>query len=148
MEKQGKEFTMPSGAVLLVCAAPFEDADALKNAIIKSAEGLKITPEILDLDMGKLQSDPDALTQLMGTLVNAATSKDIKDAVFRCAAKASYEKRRVDTSLFDDPEIGEKAREDYYSICLRIAEVNVLPFFKKVFSRSRKPSVKSAAVPT
>ncbi len=147
MEKQGKEFMMPSGAKLHVSMAPFEDADELKNAILKSANGLKVTQEILGIDMSKLASDPGALTQVMGTLINAATSPAIKDAVFRCATRASYDNRKIDNALFDDPKVGEKAREDYYTICMRIAEVNVLPFFKKVFSRSRKPSVKPAAVP-
>ena len=147
MEKQGKEFTMPSGAKLHVSMAPFEDADELKNAILKAAKDLKMTEDILGIEMSTLAQDAGALTQLMGTLINAATSPDIKQAVFRCAARASYDKRKVDNALFDDPELGEKAREDYYAICMKIAEVNVLPFFKKVFSRSRKPTAKPAAVP-
>ena len=148
MEKQGKEFVLPSGAKLLVNIAPFEDADALKNAILKAAKDLKMTEEILNLELSTLRNDASAITQLMGTLINAATSSEIKDAVFRCAARASYENRKVNTALFDDPEVGEQAREDYYAICMRLAEVNVLPFFKKAFSMSRtKPSAKAAAVP-
>ena len=143
--KQGKEFTMPSGAKLHVSMASFEDADTLKNAILQAANGLKVTQEILGIDMAKLSSDPDALTQMLGTLISAATSPTIKNAMFRCAARASYDNRKIDNALFDDPEVGEKAREDYYAICMRIAEVNVLPFFKKVLSRSRKPAAKPVA---
>ena len=116
--------TLPSGAELDVTVAPFADADALTKALLKAVKGVELRADILQMDM----------TAIKDVVVGAATSDEVDRALFKCAERASYNGVKVSKGLFDDPEIGTQAREDYYHLCLKVIEVNCLPFFKAAFS--------------
>lgn len=73
-------------------------------------------------------------------------SKSLRTAIFACAAKAIYmPDGTMETSLpflpgtsgfgvFDHPRHGLRARGDYYAICRAVAEENLRPFGKALFS--------------
>ncbi len=120
--------TMPSGAQLSVSAAPFEDAMALQDGVLNACKGVPMPGSLEDL-MGM-----DA-TPLKDAILAAATSKELREALFTCAKHAIYDgKVKVDRALFDDPILGEKARGDYYTIAWELIVVNCGPFFVKTFS--------------
>lgn len=149
------EFTLPSGAVLTVTPAPFSDAKRLQNEIIRAAKGTGVG----EIDVAKLRTafngQPEAaLNMLAETLASVVSSEAVDAALMKCAERAVYRvdgseaQRKVDRGLFDDPVIGDQARGDYYSICMRLAEVNVVPFFKAIFSAFEARARNGIAAPT
>lgn len=118
------DFTLASGSKLTVTMSSFDDADALQTALLNAAKGLKLPDNPMDVDT----------TDMIRTILEAATSKDVKAALFKCFERALYDGHKVGRPLFDDLEIGERAREDYYEMAIKVIEVNCRPFLKRVFS--------------
>lgn len=138
-------FDLPSGARLRVTPSPFADAKRLQNELWKAAKGSGVG----EIDLAKLreayqkgQGDVGKVLAIFFDALLSLTSSDAVDAaVFKCAERAAYladgtdqTARKVDRALFDDPEMGTKAREDYFPIQYKIAEVNVGPFIRAAFS--------------
>lgn len=134
MQTQGKEFTLPSGAMLYVTPAPMRQAKALLDAILKETKGLSLKSDILDTKLGSLKDNPEMFAQFLDKVVAVAISPEVENAVFECGHRAVYNGAKLTRDVFDDPNTGEKARGDYYAICMKIAEVNCLPFLATVFS--------------
>jgi hypothetical protein len=143
--KKAEVFKMPSGADLHVGMAEFVQSSALMQAILKQLVGLKLSPADLQKDFTEIQNNPGGVMALVDKAISMATSNEVKAAIFDCAQSVKYAPKAnnalipVDASLFDDLEFGLQAREDYYTICYRIAEVNCKPFFVKTFSGLLKP---------
>lgn len=152
-EAQSQKFTLPSGAELQVGVAGFLAASQLMSAVLLSLKGMALKPEDLKRDLEDIKANPAALGAVMDKLISVATSPEIRKAVFACASTAKYSPVAgkgavaVDEELFDDPEYGTQAREDFYPICWRIIEVNVKPFFAKAFSGFMKPRETPSSVP-
>lgn len=146
-----QEFRMPSGATLSVTMSPYVSASALTKAILKCLRGLELTPDMVAVDLASLGQKPELLSQLLDKLLAVTTSDDVETAIFDCATRASYTvpgidgSARVNRELFDDPKVGDKAREDHYAIFLHVVEVNCKPFFKQAFSKLATPRKTPAA---
>jgi hypothetical protein len=127
-----KEFTLKSGAKLVVTAAPMQDCDALMSALAKCSKGIPLTDDILRQD----------ITHLKDYFAEAISSPDFKSAIWKCAQRSTYENVRVSQDLFDDPKLEQQARGDYFEILFKIIEVNCAPFFAQIFSlfKTRQPS--------
>jgi len=119
-----QEFTLPSGAKFHVSVVPFQDAKALTKALMKSAAGIPLAQNPLEMDVGVLKD----------ALISAATSDEVETAIFRCLERCTYESVRVTTDLFDDPKLGDQARKDYFTMCAKVVEVNCSPFFDQTLS--------------
>ncbi len=124
-----KDFTLGSGAVVHVTTASFDDCNALTKAISRCAKGLPITDDVLGMNVGVLKD----------YLVAAIGSDDVERTLFKCMERATYAKEgaglaRINKALFDDPQLGDAARQDYFEICAKIIEVDVAPFFVQAFS--------------
>lgn len=128
-----QDYVLSSGARLHVTVAPFADANALVKALAKCAKGLPLGADPLKADVGVLKD----------MLVEALTSVEVEQGLKRCMERASYNDMKITTSIFDDPKVGQQARQDYYEICWKVIEVNCAPFFVKTFSalRARLASV-------
>jgi len=93
--------------------------------------------------LGGLKQAPGLVKAALDMVMSAAASPEVENAVFKCAERALYTPagedapRKVLRGLFDEGEAGHKAREDYYAICARVVEVNVLPFLAPIFSGSK-----------
>ena len=153
MAEQSQKFDMPSGALLVVTVAPFADAWALMRASLKTLKGLGLKQEDLKGDMGSILESPSMFTLIMDRIVDFATSPDVEAAVWKCATRALYVPAgsdpafpgmRVGPQLFDDPEHGTRAREDYARIVAGILEVNCKPFLAKALSGLLRPKASSA----
>ena len=118
------EFKLASGAVLNVTMSSFDDADALQTALLNAAKGMKLNADIESQDV----------SDMLGPILNAATSKEVKAAMFKCFERVTYNGQRMGKELLDDPEIGERVREDLYEIQINVAKVNCGPFIKRAFS--------------
>ncbi len=118
------DFTLQSGAKLVVSEAAFEDADALMNALLESNLGIELKADIMNQDV----------TALKDAVIKAKTSKAFDEAFWKCARKAVYENTPVAKGLFDDPKLGAQARKDYFLIVWHVVEVNLRPFFEQTFS--------------
>ena len=128
------ESKLPSGAVLNVTVAPFEDAKAFEAEVLKAVGGHSALAD----------------KELAVVVIAIAASAPVAAAFFKCAARAVYKvdgtdetAHKVDKSLFDDPVIGDKARADYYDIFVKVAEANIKLFIQALFSKlgMRLPSV-------
>lgn len=135
-----KDFTLASGAVVHVTTASFDDCNALTKAISRCAKGLPIG-DVMGMDLSVLKD----------YLVAAVASDDVERALFKCMERATYAMNgsgpvRINKALFDDPQLGDAARQDYFEICAKVIEVDVAPFFVKAFSalKARMTSVASS----
>lgn len=132
-----KEFDLPSGTKFSVTPADFADAAGLNKALMRCmkstdlgewAKSIKASggvASLLNLDVNVLK---DALLEAM-------TSDALEAQLFKCLERCVYGgNTRVTKALFDDPSLGEKARQDYFSMAWRVVEVNCSPFFAQALS--------------
>ena len=108
-----------------------------RKARVAAAAGIAFEPDE-DADGG--------LNVIVDNILAIATSKAFKDALFACAEKAVYRPDGTEASsiqfklgtpgygVFDNPACQTQAREDFYDICKAIAEENLRPFGKALFS--------------
>ena len=111
------DFTLKSGAKLTVSMAAFEDGDALNDAVWECKKLF-------------IQSGLDAELLTEEYVHNAK----VKAAIFACAKAAIYEGAPVNAKLFDDPQLGVKARGDIFEIFAKVMQVNLNPFFANASS--------------
>jgi hypothetical protein len=88
----------------------------------------------------------EGLNAIVDKVIAVATSKAFKDALFACAESAVYRPDGTEATsirfalgtpgygVFDNPACRVQAREDFYDICKAIAEENLRPFGKALFS--------------
>ena len=122
------EFTLKSGAALVITPSSFADANQLKKALMKSAKDLNISSSSVK-DIKKMD-----VSAILNPVLDMCTSDEVEIALFKCFSRALYANQKVNQALFDDPKLAEQAREDYHEMCLKVIEVNCGPFFKQTFS--------------
>ncbi len=165
MDSKGKEYTLTSGATLLVSVSEYEKVMALHDALGAELRGRGVG----SLDIGKIQQaiqakkkervaiaaglpveesteGDDGLNVIVDKILAVATSREFKAALFSCAEKAVYRPDGSEASsiqfrlgtpgygVFDNPVCMTQAREDFYDICKAVAEENLRPFGKALFS--------------
>lgn len=109
------DFTLRSGAKLHIDTAPFAQAVNLLEVVRKVASGMDKS-----LDVG------DA----------ALMSPEVRLAIYEVFPWATYDNLKLYPRIFDEVELGEKVRGDYFEICSKLIEVNVQPFFLRISSKS------------
>ena len=120
--------TTPSGATLEITVAPFDDADALRKALLRSFKGIPLSANILEQDV----------TDFKDAFISAWTSDEVEKCLFKCFERVAYEGIRLTRSLFDDPELGTRLRKDYLTVCQEVIRVNCSPFFDQILSTLRE----------
>lgn len=160
MEK-GKEYSLSSGATLYVSVSPYEQVIELHDALGAELRGkglgaLDISKIQKSLGASRKVQEgapvadgsegDDGLNIIVDKILAVATSKEFKAALFACAEKAIYRPDGTESSsiqfklgtpgygIFDNPTCMTQAREDFYDICKAIAEENLRPFGKALFS--------------
>jgi len=140
--ENGQEFDLPSGAKLYVSVASFAQIKALHDAVFMELRGKGIgSLDVVSIQKTMLGSSDQGLNVLADKFLGLASSKEVEAAVFSCAEKAVYRPDGTEASsvgvtkaIFDDPKTRDRAREDYYSITLNVAQVNLKPFLKALSS--------------
>jgi len=139
---QGNEFSLPSGATLLVSMASFANAKALHDALCRELRGKGMGDvDVIELSKALSSKDPNGLNWVADKIMGIVSSKEIESAFFACAEKALYRhdgqeasSAQVTKRMFDEPTIAEQARSDFYHVFMRVAEVNLRPFIKALSS--------------
>ena len=133
-----QEFKTPAGADLKVDVADWQDVDGLQMAILRAVKGVQLNADTMQGEMDSFEQmakNPALISVMMERVLSVATSKDVRAGIFACGKKALYDGIPVSPALFDDAEKRDLARQDFYFICAKIAEVNVKPFFVQAFSK-------------
>lgn len=127
--------TQNGGKKVEIKEASFKNACNLKKAVMKC---LLNTDALKGVNIENLQSvDASKIFDSLGQmLINMDTSEEFDKAIMACLADCIYDGFfKINEQLFDDkPE----AREDYYEIVSKCAEVNLRPFFKSLVSELKQ----------
>lgn len=115
-----KTIDLPSGAKLKIHAADWEDAEALFSAV--SAEMVKVNFDI--------ESENSLPKLLKDVVFLSMSSKPVKEALYQCMKKCLYNNAPVTKETWQASE----ARIDYMPVVLAVAEENIAPFLKGLFS--------------
>lgn len=113
-----KSVTLPSGAKLDITVSPFPVARNLYQAIASELKALKVET-VTELDANLLKD----------VFLTALSSKPIESALWACMDRATYKGLRITQDTFEP----EDAREDYFAVCMEVAQENVRPFTKSLF---------------
>ena len=86
------------------------------------------TPEnIFDSNVSSSQ-----VTSLLKSVLSIAKSKQIKTCLFKCSERAVLGDQKISPDFFEEL----KNRGLYYKIMLEVLKVNLIPFYKSLFSGS------------
>jgi hypothetical protein len=132
-----KEIELQSGAKLSITTAPFADAHALLKALLKSAQGLPLAQNPMQMDVSVLKE----------AVLNAAVSDEVEQAIFKCCQRVAYNGIKVTKDIFDQTPGGMDPRPDYYLICWHVIEENCGPFFVQAFSVLKERLKTPGAIP-
>lgn len=113
-----REVKLPSGAVLKVNAAPFKDAKALYQAVLKE---LKEVPVTSKTELGSLYKDFFCV---------GLSSPIIESCLWECFKRCLINDMKIDDQTFEPVE----RRDDYMMVCLEVAKENVFPFGKSLYA--------------
>ncbi len=116
--------TLTSGAKFQITPSSFELANALRKSLMRTVKGIPLGDNPLNQDLSVLKD----------VFLEAASSDDVERCLFACLERASYQDVKVTKNLFDDPKLGQQARSDLFEIFWKCIEVNLGPFFVKIFS--------------
>lgn len=119
------EINVPSGAKVIINVCGFDDAIAIKNAIIREASKNGLGAGI------SLSSDILTLARL-AALVDS--SPEVYAALWPCLARCTYDGEKITKKTFEP----EEARKDFYDIAIECARANVSPFFESALSKFKE----------
>ena len=117
------DITLPSGAVLICNVAPFKDAKALFQSLMKVWAGSSLVPFSM-VDGGSAM------------FASAFSSPEVEKALWPCLIRSLYNGEKIVPDVFEP----ENAREDFIPVCLTVVQKNIIPFTKGLFSGSETPS--------
>ena len=117
-----KEITTKGGAKLFISHASFEDGLAL----VKSVNRVMLDQKLF----GAAGAGPETTLRLFG-------DPEVYACYLKCAEKATYNGRKLDASLYDDPHAGEAASRDLLEVFDNIVHHNTSRFFPLASSALR-----------
>lgn len=113
-----KEVTLPSGATLRITMSSFAVAKALYLAVLEEAKSMTLPTQDTEIGMNFYKD----------LFCFGITSKRIEACLAECLKKALYNNLRITDEVFES----EDARQDYLSVLLEVAKVNLEPFTKSL----------------
>lgn len=119
-----REVSLPSGAVLKVSPAPFADAKALYQAVLREAKGVNV------------QTGVELTTLYKELFCIGFSSELIESRLVKCFEKCLYNNSRITDQTFEPLA----ARDDYMVVCMEVAKENCLPFAKSLFAEYQRLS--------
>lgn len=107
---------------LKITLGSFAEAMALQKAIGRALRGMKIElPDSVKTDLSA-----DSIGDILGAVLNVATSDEVESALFTCAGRCLIGNDKVDKDYFEKAE----NRQNYYPIMIEIIKANCGPFIK------------------
>jgi hypothetical protein len=114
-----EEVKLASGKKLTITIAPFAPGRRLYQALAREARALKVN--------GSEEVDFNFRKDLLCTLL---ASEALEKAVWDCMSSCLYDGKRINEETFEPAE----ARADYITVCIKVAEANLLPFVKDLYA--------------
>lgn len=112
---------------LQITPASFQDANELRRVIGEAIQkgGLNLGKDfnfdkVMDNEIG-----PDFLNGILTPIISVINSKEVENAILKCAERALYDKQKINIDFFEDV----KNRHLYIPIMFEIAKENLSPFF-------------------
>lgn len=124
------DIKLPSGAVLKITLSPFAISKNLFEAVTEEIKLLKLDPQAeLDFDLCK------------NLFCTGFSSKKIDAALQECMKRATYNGVKLTEDTFEP----EDARQDYVTVCLEVALLNLRPFTKNLFAELSRIAEKAGS---
>lgn len=117
-----KEVKCPSGAVLKITPAPFADAKALYQALLKEGRGIVFNSK---QEWGEVLKD---------MLCTGFSSPEVETKLWVCLERCTYNGTGADLKITPDSFEPVSAREDFTMVCMEVARENVIPFAKSLYA--------------
>lgn len=124
--------TTGGGAALEVSPASFQEAQALRKAVLSEIEKVRLNfgqgvslADFLSKDLGS-----EAVETLKNIISRLMASEVIEAALWPCMARATYNKTKITPDLFEDV----KTRGDYFEVAGEVMVFNLRPFFVNLAS--------------
>lgn len=117
-----KVIMLPSGATLKITLAPFGDAKALYQAMLK------------ELQVTKFSSDVDVSSFMKDAFCIGLSSPAIDKALATCMRRATIDYGSGDEKITDDTFEPEENRGDYVKVLMEVGRANVSPFLKSLYA--------------
>lgn len=114
-----REVKLPSGSVLKVSPAPFEDAKGLLKAVLAETKSVSLSSEREIADM------------LKDLFFVGFSSAYIESQLEKCIGRCLYNGVRISADTFEP----HQARQDYLTVCAEVATENLGPFLKGLFAK-------------
>lgn len=115
-----QKITLPSGAVLEMTMAPFQEGRKLQVAVSKALKSVNLSANI------------ENANALKDAFIEVSTSKEVEDAILACLKRCTYNNERIlNWEFFEDIN----RREDYFSVCWEVVKFNLYPFMKRLFAQ-------------
>lgn len=114
-----KEVNLPSGAVIRIDEAPFEDALELNDIFLEELRSVNFS---VKNEIGSM---------LAAAVLAVAPSKKFRAAVLKCMERCLYDGATMNKEFW---KAGKIKREDFYSACHSVSEENLRPFENDLYS--------------
>jgi hypothetical protein len=114
-----RDVKCPSGQMLTVQAAPFEDSKSLYQALLK---------EIKFIDV---KEDIDPLKLMKDVFCAGFSSSQIDHELTKCFKRCTYADKGIQKKIDMKTSFeSDEGREDYLFVCMEVIKENVSPFLK------------------
>lgn len=117
-----REVKLPSGAVLRVNPAPFEEAKALYRAFL--AEGRDVP----------FSAQTDIASVLKDLYCIGFSSPKVEECLDKCLGRCTYNSGKGNLKIDKDTFEQVECRVDYVPVCLEVFKENIGPFVKDLFA--------------
>lgn len=130
-----KQITLPSGSILELDSAPFQEACRLRRIVAAELKAVSLSglDSDADISLKALASlSGPTLEVLKGTVCQVLASEALESAVFSCAAKSLLNGQRITRDTFEP----ENMRQDYLPVAWEVVKHTLAPFFASLDLRS------------
>ena len=124
-----REITLENGNILKVNAAPFADAKALYQAMLREVKDMPESSNRMDL--------------LKNFLCVGFSSLQIEACIWKCLERCTLNGLKVIPDSFED----EKMRPLFIPVCVEVTKENVTPFLSGLLAESQRLIAMIDAIP-
>jgi hypothetical protein len=121
-----KEVTCPSRAILKVNLAPFKDAKALYQSVLKEARGVS------------MESGTEMAVVVKDMICAGFSSLEVERCLWECLKRCTYDSGKGDLKIDDGTFEPEASRDDYIFVCVEVAKENIFPFVKSLYAEYQR----------
>jgi hypothetical protein len=126
-----REVTLPSGAILKINPARFDESKALHQALLREFNKVHIDA---DLENEKV----DVVNPAKDALCLAFSSQEVEACLWKCLIHCTYnDGASGDSKILPITFEPQQARGDFIEVCVEVAQDNIAPFVKSLYAKFR-----------